>query len=59
VETTVPAGTEEAPIRITLTPHPGVIVDPKLIERCLAFTLRCSGGSCCRAAAPAATASPP
>ena len=58
VETTMPAGAEGAPIRITLTPHPGVTVDPKLIERCLAFTLGCSGGSCCRAAAPAATASP-
>ena len=48
VETTVPAGGEDAPIRITLTPHPGVTVDPKLIERCLQFTLGCSGKRCCQ-----------
>jgi hypothetical protein len=44
---TVPAGNEEAPIRITLTPRPGVTVDPKLIERCLQFTLGCSAKRCC------------
>jgi hypothetical protein len=47
VETTIPA-TPEAPIRIVLTPHPGARVDPKLIERCLAFTLGC-GRACARA----------
>ena len=47
VETTVPA--EDTPIRITLTPRPGVTVDPKLIERCLAFTLGC-GKRCCETA---------
>jgi len=46
VETTVPAGAVEAPIRITLTPDPGVTVDPKRIERCLRFTLGC--GKRCR-----------
>jgi hypothetical protein len=45
----VPAGAEDAPIRITLTPHPGITVDPKLIERCLQFTLGC-GKRCCQGA---------
>jgi hypothetical protein len=49
VETTVPAGADDAPIRITLTPHPGITVDPKLIERCLQFTLGC-GKRCCQGA---------
>ncbi len=40
VETALPAPDEDAPIRITLTPHPGASVDPGLIERCLRFTLR-------------------
>jgi hypothetical protein len=40
VETIAPAA-PDAPLRIVLTPHPGVRVDPSLIERCLAFTLRC------------------
>jgi hypothetical protein len=47
VETTVPSGAADAPIRITLTPHPGITVDPKLIERCLQFTLGC-GKRCCQ-----------
>jgi hypothetical protein len=47
VVTTVPE-TLDAPIRIVLTPHPGVRVDPRLIERCLAFTLGC-GRACARA----------
>lgn len=47
VETTVPAGDEDAPIRITLTPHPGVSVDPGLIERCLKFTLGGGARRCC------------
>jgi hypothetical protein len=49
VETTLPAMPDGA-IRIKVVPHPGVHVDPKLIERCLAFTLGCgtrrSGSSC-------------
>ena len=49
VQTTAPAGNEAAPIRIVLTPRPGVTVDPKLIERCLKFTLGCGKG-CCEAA---------
>ena len=40
IETAQAALGEDAPIRITLTPHPGVSVDPGLIERCLRFTLR-------------------
>lgn len=52
VETTVPAGDEDAPIRITLTPHPGVSVDPGLIERCLQFTLGCGAKRGC-ASSPA------
>jgi hypothetical protein len=50
VETTVPAGDEDAPIRITLTPHPGITVDPGLIERCLKFTLGCGARRCCDSA---------
>jgi hypothetical protein len=42
----VPAAPEQ-PIRITLTPHPGVHIDPAVIETCLAFALgagkRCAG----------------
>jgi hypothetical protein len=49
VETTLPAAPDSA-IRIKVVPHPGVRVDPKLIERCLAFTLGCGArrgsGSC-------------
>jgi hypothetical protein len=49
VETTLPVAPDNA-IRIKVVPHPGVRVDPKLIERCLAFTLGCGarrGGSAC------------
>lgn len=49
VETTLPEAPDGA-IRIKVVPHPGSRVDPKLIERCLAFTLGCgtrrSGGAC-------------
>jgi len=45
--TTIP-GAPDAPMRIVLTPHPGVRVDTRLIERCLAFTLGC-GKPCARA----------
>lgn len=55
VETSVPTGDEAATIRISLTPRPGVSVDPKLIERCLAFTLGCGGKRCCAAGAGTAT----
>jgi hypothetical protein len=60
IDTSVPAGAEETPIRITLTPRPGVTVDPALIERCLGFTLGCGRRGCPRAGAggAAATASP-
>lgn len=44
LEKTVPS-CSDAPIRITLTPHPGVRVDPTLIARCLQFTLGCR--RCC------------
>ncbi|MFO1364643.1 MAG: hypothetical protein U1F45_19665 [Burkholderiales bacterium] len=40
VETTVPAG-GEGPIRIQVVPFPGVRIDPRVIERCLDFTLGC------------------
>jgi len=49
VETTLPVAPDSA-IRIKVVPHLGVRVDPKLIERCLAFTLDCGarrGGSAC------------
>ena len=52
VETTLPATPNNA-IRIKVVPHPGVRVDPKLIERCLAFTLGCGarrGGGACTSA---------
>lgn len=46
IETRTPAAPGE-PIRITLTPHPGMHLDPAVIESCLAFTLgngkRCAG----------------
>lgn len=49
VETTLPAFPDGA-IRIKVVPHPGIRVDSKLIERCLAFTLGCGvrrgGGAC-------------
>ena len=40
VETTLPAAPDGA-IRIKVVRHPGVRIDPMLIERCLAFTLGC------------------
>lgn len=52
VETTVPTGADDA-IRIKVVPHPGVRIDPGLIERCLAFTLGCGarrGGCTCGSA---------
>jgi hypothetical protein len=49
VETTLPAAPDGA-IRIKVVPHPGIRIDPQLIERCLAFTLGCGvrrgGGAC-------------
>jgi hypothetical protein len=49
VETILPAMPDGA-IRIKVVPHPGMRIDAKLIERCLAFTLGCGarrGGSAC------------
>jgi hypothetical protein len=40
VETAIPAS-GEGPIRITVVPFPGVRIDTRVIERCLAFTLGC------------------
>lgn len=46
IETRAPAAPGD-PILVTLTPHPGVRIDPAVIETCLAFTLgagkRCAG----------------
>jgi hypothetical protein len=41
VETLVPTA-GEGPIRIKVVPFPGVRIDTRVIERCLAFTLGCS-----------------